>query len=95
MSPPVMGLREDPDTWLIAASKAGAPDNPAWFHNLRAHADAEIETPDDGTVEVRAEVLSGAARDAAWEKFKAEAPGFGEYEARTTRVIPVVALRRR
>ncbi|GAA4404585.1 nitroreductase/quinone reductase family protein [Tsukamurella soli] len=92
---PLMAIRADPDTWLIAASKAGAPDNPAWYHNLRAHPDVAIETPDDGEVAVRAEVLEGADRDAAWERFTTAAPGFKEYEARTTRTIPVVALRRR
>ena len=43
---PVAAIRQDDDTWLIAASKAGAPDNPAWFHNLRANPDVQIETPD-------------------------------------------------
>ncbi len=92
---PVMAIRSAPDTWLIAASKAGAPENPAWYHNLRAHPEVEIETPDDGVVPVRAEVLSGAERDAAWDRFTSVAPGFNEYEARTTRTIPVVALHRR
>ena len=55
---PVAGIRVDPDTWLAAASKGGAPDNPAWFHNLLAHPDVEIETPDDGIVPVRATQLA-------------------------------------
>lgn len=89
----------DGDAWLIAASKAGAPDNPAWFHNLLAHPDAEIEIPgDDGgvtTVPVRAVRLEGAERDAAWQRFTAMSSGFAEYERRTTRVIPVLRLERR
>jgi deazaflavin-dependent oxidoreductase (nitroreductase family) len=92
---PVRGIRTDADTWLIAASKGGAPDNPAWYHNLLAHPDVSIETPDDGVVDVRAENLTGDARDAGWARFKEVSPGFGEYEARTRRVIPVLALRRR
>ena len=92
---PVMGLRQDPDTWLVAASKAGAPDNPAWFHNVQAHPDVSIEVPGEGTVAVRARVLEGAERDSGWAQFTAASPGFKEYETRTTRVIPVVALRRR
>nr|WP_274636252.1 nitroreductase/quinone reductase family protein [Microbacterium bovistercoris] len=91
---PVMGIREG-DTWLIAASKAGADDNPAWYHNLVAHPEVEIETPDDGVVAVHATVLAGAERDAAWERFTAAAPGFRSYEKRTSRVIPVVKLTRR
>lgn len=92
---PVMSLREGPDTWLIAASKAGAPDNPAWYHNLRAHRDIAIETPDEGRVDVRVEDLAGAERDAAWDRFTAHRPGFRAYENKTTRTIPVLALHRR
>lgn len=92
---PVRGIRADPDTWWIAASKAGMPENPAWFHNLLAHPDVVIETPDDGDVPVHAVVLPRAERDAAWEQFKAASEGFASYEQRTTRVIPVVALHRR
>ena len=50
---PAVGIRQDPDTWLVAASKAGAPDNPAWFHNLQAHPEVSIEVPGEGTVAVR------------------------------------------
>ena len=92
---PVMALADGDDAWLIAASKGGAPDNPAWYHNLLVHPDVSIETPDDGVVEVRAENLEGEARDAGWERFTEASPGFSEYEQRTSRVIPVLALRRR
>jgi len=92
---PVMSIRVDDDTWLIAASKAGAPEHPAWYHNLRANPDVSIETPDDGVVEVHARVLPGRERDAAWTRFTAASPGFRQYEQRTSRVIPVVELRRR
>jgi deazaflavin-dependent oxidoreductase (nitroreductase family) len=92
---PVAAIRDTDDTWLIAASKGGAPSNPAWFHNLLAHPDVSIETPDDGTVDVRAEQLLDADRDAAWERFKQRSAGFASYEAKTTRTIPVLALRRR
>jgi deazaflavin-dependent oxidoreductase (nitroreductase family) len=92
---PLRAIRTGPDTWTIAASKAGAPDHPAWFHNLLAHPDTRIETPDDGVVPVRAVVLEGAERDAAWSEFTAASAAFGEYAERTSRVIPVVALTRR
>lgn len=92
---PVMGIRTGEDTWLIAASKAGAAQNPAWYHNLLANPDAEIETSDDGTVAVRVSELTGAERDAAWARFTERSSGFRDYEAKTTRTIPVLALTRR
>ncbi len=92
---PVAAIHSDDDTWLVAASKAGAPDNPDWFHNLRAHAEVSVETPDDGTVDVTARVLEGAERDEAWARFTAMSDGFAAYEQKTSRTIPVIALTRR
>jgi deazaflavin-dependent oxidoreductase (nitroreductase family) len=91
---PVAAIRPDDDTWLIAASKAGAPDNPAWYHNLRANPDVKIETPDDGEVSVHAEVLEGADRDDAWKRFIKLSPAFAQYQEKTSRIIPIIALRR-
>jgi deazaflavin-dependent oxidoreductase (nitroreductase family) len=92
---PVAGIRVDQDTWLAAASKGGAPDNPAWFYNLLAHPDVEIETPDDGIVPVHVTQLVGPERDAGWARFTARSEGFRSYEQRTTRTIPVLQLTRR
>ncbi|WP_029153705.1 nitroreductase/quinone reductase family protein [Microbacterium gubbeenense] len=91
---PVMALRPDRNDWLIAASKAGADENPAWFHNLVAHPAVTIEDPDAGTVSVTAEVLTGEDRDRAWRLFEAASDGFAGYQRKTSRVIPVVILRR-
>lgn len=91
---PVMALPSERG-WVIAASKGGAPENPAWFHNLLAHPDTVIETPDEGEVAVHAAPLEGAERDAAWARFLEASPGFAQYEQRTSRTIPVVELRRR
>jgi deazaflavin-dependent oxidoreductase (nitroreductase family) len=92
---PVAAIADGEDGWLVAASKGGAPENPAWFHNLLAHPDVEIETPDDGTVAVHATQLTGSDRDAAWERFTARSEGFRSYEQRTARTIPVLRLSRR
>lgn len=91
---PVMGIPSD-GGWFIAASRGGAPENPAWFHNLVAHPDTVIETPDEGEVAVHAVELRGAERDAAWALFTTRSTGFAEYERRTTRTIPVLELQRR
>jgi len=80
--------------WAIFASKAGAPDNPDWFHNLRANPDTVIEVGDD-TIEVTAHVADPAEREPIWSKQKQLMPNFAEYEQNTDRVIPVVVLERR
>ncbi|MGA1838760.1 nitroreductase/quinone reductase family protein [Herbiconiux sp. 11R-BC] len=93
---PVMGIAQPDGSWLVAASKAGAPSNPAWYANLVAHPEAAIEAAtDDGvaTVEVTAAPLEGEERDAGWAQFVARSPGFADYEAKAGgRVIPVVKL---
>jgi deazaflavin-dependent oxidoreductase (nitroreductase family) len=86
--------RPDGDEWIIFASKAGAPDNPDWYHNLKANPDTTIEVGSE-RVEVMATELTGADRERVWEAQKADVPQFAEYEANTDRTIPVIALRRR
>lgn len=86
--------RADGDRWVIFASHAGAPDNPAWFHNLTAHPDVTIEVGTE-TVPVSATVAEGEERDRLWEAQKQVAADFADYEAKTTRRIPVVVLTRR
>jgi deazaflavin-dependent oxidoreductase (nitroreductase family) len=81
------------DDLAIFASKAGAPDNPDWFHNLKANPTASVEVGTE-TVPVTARVAEGDERDRIWEAQKAAYPGFAEYEEKTDRVIPVVILER-
>lgn len=92
---PLASVRESDDAWLVAASAAGADRHPAWYHNLLAHPEVTIETPDDGVVDVLATDLQGVERDAGWDRFTAMSEGFRSYEARTSRTIPVVRLSRR
>jgi deazaflavin-dependent oxidoreductase (nitroreductase family) len=79
------------DGYAVFASKAGAPTNPDWYHNLLAHPQvkAEIGT---STVELRARVADGAEREQIWTAQKAAYPGFADYERKTSRKIPVVVL---
>jgi deazaflavin-dependent oxidoreductase (nitroreductase family) len=88
----IMMYLADSDRYLVFASKAGADDNPAWYWNLKANPDARIEVGDN-VVDAHATELQGAERD---EKYALQAkryPGFAEYERKTSRTIPVVALR--
>jgi deazaflavin-dependent oxidoreductase (nitroreductase family) len=85
---------EDGGRWVVFASKGGAPTNPDWFHNLRAHPDATIEVGTD-TVPVVARAAEGDERERLWSRQKERMPGFADYEQKTTREIPVVVLERR
>jgi deazaflavin-dependent oxidoreductase (nitroreductase family) len=82
------------DDLAVFASKAGAPTNPDWYHNLVAHPEATVEVGTD-TYPVRARVAGSAERERIWSKQKADYPGFADYEAKTDRQIPVVILERR
>ena len=90
---PMMYLPEG-DRYVVFASKAGAPDNPAWYHNLVANPEASIEVGTD-MVEVIATEATGEERDRLFERQKELYPTFGDYEAKTDRVIPVMVLTRR
>ncbi|UUU41557.1 nitroreductase/quinone reductase family protein [Streptomyces sp. NBC_00162] len=78
---------------LVVASAAGADLHPAWYHNLLARPLVEVET---GTEKYEAVAVpaEGARRDELFARVVGEAPGYGEYQERTRRVIPVVALQR-
>lgn len=82
---------EDDGRYAVFASKAGAPDHPAWYHNLMAHPEARIEVGDE-TIEVIASEAPGEERDRIYAEQAARVPQFGEYEQKTTRKIPVVLL---
>ncbi|MGQ9350023.1 nitroreductase family deazaflavin-dependent oxidoreductase [Mycolicibacterium gilvum] len=78
---------------IIVGSYAGAPRHPAWVHNVRAHPRAFIEIGMDAyDVDVRE--LPDGERDAMYPKLVELAPAFGEYQAKTTRVIPLFELTR-
>ena len=77
---------------LILGSFAGSDVNPAWVHNLRANPSARVEIGNDSS-DVTARELPSAERDELFSKITAAAPGFAEYQAKTTRVIPVFELR--
>ncbi|BBX44363.1 nitroreductase family deazaflavin-dependent oxidoreductase [Mycobacterium cookii] len=76
---------------LIIGSFAGADVNPAWVHNLRANPSAHIEVGNEPS-EVTARELPPDERDELFGKITAAAPGFAEYQAKTSRVIPVFEL---
>ncbi|BBX16865.1 deazaflavin-dependent nitroreductase [Mycolicibacterium duvalii] len=81
------------DKMIIVGSYAGAPNNPAWVHNLRAHPTARIEVGSD-SYDVVARELPADERDATYPKIVEIAPVFADYQANTTRAIPLFELTR-
>jgi len=83
----------DGDRLVIIASYAGAPTNPAWFRNLVANPEVTVEVPGE-TYAARAVVAGGDYRDQLYAAQAAQMPAFADYQAKTTRQIPVVTLER-
>jgi deazaflavin-dependent oxidoreductase (nitroreductase family) len=81
----------DGDALVVFASKAGAPTNPDWFHNLRANPRVSVEVGTQ-TRDVIARIAQGDERHRLWEAQKRGNPAFAGYEAKTDRQIPVVVL---
>ena len=81
------------DDFAVFGSKAGAPANPGWYHNLVANPDTAVEIGAE-TIAVRARVAEGEERDRIWAEQKRVNPNFAAYEEKTTRPIPVVILER-
>jgi deazaflavin-dependent oxidoreductase (nitroreductase family) len=78
--------------WAVFASFAGSPNDPDWYLNLLAEPRTTIEVGTD-VLDVVARDTSGAERDEIFEKQKAAAPVFAEYEVKAAgRVIPVVVF---
>lgn len=78
-------------SWAIFASAGGAPTNPAWYHNVVANPDVEIEVG-RFTHKATARVASEAERQRIWDRQRAMMPHIDEFAARSGRVIPVIVL---
>jgi deazaflavin-dependent oxidoreductase (nitroreductase family) len=89
----LLGAFPDGDNaWLIVASFGGNAKNPAWYHNLAAHPD-QVEVEVRGRkVTVTPVQLSGAERDAAWQRITTASPRYSGYATKTDREIPVIRL---
>lgn len=89
---PAMSLR-DGEAWMVVGSAMGAPRDPGWVLNLRAHPDTVIEAVvggDIATIPVHMDELQGLERLAAFRRFVGVAPAFEAYQARSGRLMPVL-----
>lgn len=83
--------RRDGEHYAIFASKAGAPEHPAWYHNLKAGNEVSIEVGTE-SFPVTVSEAEGEERERIYAAQAADQPQFADYAAKTTRVIPVVLL---
>ncbi|MFK0249656.1 nitroreductase/quinone reductase family protein [Amycolatopsis azurea] len=88
-----LGYLEIDGKTVVVASNMGAPRNPGWYHNIRHDHRVTVETGVE-SYEAIAAVPPAVERDALFAKVVAEEPGFAEYQAKTTRELPVVILHR-
>ncbi|HVZ08930.1 nitroreductase family deazaflavin-dependent oxidoreductase [Rhodopila sp.] len=79
------------NSYLIIASKGGAPEHPGWYRNLQAHPEAEVQV---GTkkIKVKARTASGEERAKLWQQALTFWPPYADYQKKTDREIPVVVL---
>lgn len=77
--------------YAVVASRGGAPEHPAWYHNLIAHPHVELQ---DEAVKryYLARVVTGEERSTWWARAVAAWPNYPEYTKRTDRLIPVFVL---
>jgi deazaflavin-dependent oxidoreductase (nitroreductase family) len=86
-----LAYQSDNGRYVVFASKAGAPTNPDWYHNLKANPNVTIEVGTD-TIDVLASEATGKERDRIFRTQAEQVPQFAEYEKRAGRVIPVMVL---
>lgn len=83
----------DGDTVVVVASRGGDPTHPAWFLNLRANPEVEVRLPPDGPSRpMLATVATPEQRAQLWPRVVAAYQGYGGYQSKTTREIPLVLL---
>ncbi len=86
-------LVTDGDRLLAVASKGGAPKHPDWYLNILAHPNVTVEVGSE-KFETVARILTGEERAQAYKRAAEVFPPYAEYQKKTTREIPVIALER-
>ena len=86
-------LVTDGDRLLAVASKGGYPKHPDWYLNLLAHPEVTVEVGNE-KFETTARILTGDEREQAYKRAAEVFPPYADYQKKTTREIPVIALER-
>lgn len=81
-----------PGTWLVVGSNGGSVRHPAWCYNLAKNPEQAWITIEKQDLKVHPDSVNGAERDEAWKGVVSLAPGYGPYETKTDRQIPIIRL---
>jgi deazaflavin-dependent oxidoreductase (nitroreductase family) len=82
---------QEGDKIVLVASRGGDPQHPGWYHNIKSNPDVEI-TMRGGRKQMRARVATPEERQRLWPQVVKKYRGYGQYQTRTTREIPLVIL---
>jgi deazaflavin-dependent oxidoreductase (nitroreductase family) len=77
--------------YAVVASLGGAPKNPVWYYNIKAHPQVELQDGAD-TKDYEAREVFGDEKAAWWERAVEAWPDYAEYQTKTDRQIPVFVL---
>ena len=83
----------DGDRYLIVASRGGAPNHPNWYLNLRKDHAVRVQVMAD-SFPALARTATEDEKPRLWAIMRDIWPGYDDYQARTTRVIPLIVLER-
>ena len=89
----IVGYVPEGDDLLVVGSAGGEPGHPAWALNLRANPEAEVQVGTD-RFQIRGEWTGPEERERLWQKITTLHPFFAPYQAKVSRTIPVIRLRR-
>jgi deazaflavin-dependent oxidoreductase (nitroreductase family) len=83
--------QKEGDAYLVVASYGGSPKPPAWYVNLQAQPEVQVQVRDE-KFPARARTATAAEKPALWRKMAAVWPDYDEYQKKTDREIPIVVL---
>lgn len=89
-----MSYTRDGERIIVVAAAGGAPQHPAWYHNLVANPEVTVEVGGE-RFQAHASIARGAERARLFAQHAEQRPNFVEYQRQTTRQLPVVVLERR
>ena len=89
----MMYFPQEDGRMVVVASNEGAPENPAWYHNLKANPRTDVEVAAE-TFPVVVTEITGEERNAVWAGILAMLPALAEFQKMTSRTIPLLRLTR-